>query len=123
MEVFSSNPINFDHFSDLLQQLGSDNFIVLVHRFDLELESLISEISNFEVDRDDLDNLIAKVHQSAGSAAALGIIGLQKQLNLMESMAEPGKADAVRGELSKLIATWQTAKASLLEKEIGRAHV
>lgn len=116
MECFSSNPINFDHVSDLLQQLGSDNFIVLVHRFNLELESLISEISNFEVDRDDLDRLIAKVHQSAGSAAALGIIGLQKQLNLMESMAEPGKAETVRGELSKLIATWQTAKASLLEK-------
>ena len=116
MEVFSSNPINFDHVSGLIKQLGSDNFIVLVHRFNLELESLISEISNFEVNSGDFESLIAKVHQSAGSAAALGVIGLQKQLNVMESMAKTGKADTVLSELSKVIATWRVAKEALVQK-------
>ena len=116
MQVTNSNPINFDHVSDLQQQLGSDNYIFLVYRFTQELEFLISQISNFEIGHDDPDNLIAKVHQSAGSAAALGMIGLQKQLNIMENMAKTGKADGVRDELSTLIAIWQTAKEALANK-------
>jgi len=118
MEARNSNPINFDHLSELQQQLGSQSAIVLINRFKLELEALISKISNFEKDQDEFETLIGSIHKSAGSAAALGISGVQQQLNIMETMAKTGNATGVFNELSRLMEIWQAAKAALTIKSL-----
>ena len=48
MESQNLNLINFDQLSELQRQLGSDSTVILIDRFKLELEGLISQISNFE---------------------------------------------------------------------------
>ena len=116
MKVQTTNPINFEHVSDLEQQLGTDDCTKLIHRFSQEIENLINLISITKIEKAGLENLIGKVHQSAGSAAALGIIGIQKQLNIMESIAETGKPDDLWDELTNLTEIWQVAKATFINK-------
>lgn len=118
MESQNSNLINFDQLSELQQQLGSDSTVILIDRFKLELEGLISQISNFEKDQDDFETLIGSIHKSAGSSAALGISGVQQQLNIMEKMAKTKNATEVFNELSRLMEIWQAAKAALIIKSL-----
>ncbi len=118
MESQNSNLINVDQLSELQQQLGSDSTVILIDRFKLELEGLISQISNFEKDQDDFETLISSIHKSAGSSAALGISGVQQQLNIMETMAKTGNATEVFNELSRLMEIWQAAKAALIIKSL-----
>ena len=37
MKIQTTNPINFEHVSDLEQQLGTDDFTKLIHRFSQEI--------------------------------------------------------------------------------------
>ena len=113
MDICNSNSINFDHITELQDQLGFDNMVNLFLKFNQELDALMVQISIIEPGSVDFEKLIGKVHQSAGSAAALGIIGIHRQLNLVETLAKSGKWDALRSELERLTTTWQVIKITL----------
>ena len=120
MDTSNSNSINFDHITELQAQLGLDTMINLFHKCREELDALMVQISIIEPGNPDFEKLIGKVHQSAGSVAALGIIGIHRQLNLVETLAKSGKRDELQSELEMLTQIWHGVKITLFNNGLLR---
>lgn len=115
MEISAVKPVDLDHIADLQLQLGLGQLAPLIERFSEEISQLIIQITTSNVHSDGLEKLIVAIHKSAGSSAALGVIGLQVQLNMMETAAKSGAPEAIWSELPKLSKIWQTAKRTLVD--------
>lgn len=115
MEMSANNLVNLDQIAELQLQLGLEHLTPLIGRFSEEIRALIGQITTSDVNSNDLDKLIVDIHKSAGSSAALGLVGLQFQLNYMETSAKSGAPETIWSELPKLEAIWQAAKEILVD--------
>lgn len=116
--VMSADLVDVERITYLKEELGLDVAKSLVARLDQEADKLLKDVQDPAVKTRDASEVVAELHKFAGSCAALGLFGMQRQLNTMENMGKQGDTDRMFAEIDTLINVWQSCRETLIEYEI-----
>ena len=116
--VMSADLVDVERITYLKEELGLDVAKSLVARLDQEADKLLKDVQDPAVKTRDTSEVVAALHKFAGSCAALGLFGMQRQLNTMENMGKQGDTDRMFAEIDTLINVWQSCRETLIEYEI-----
>ena len=116
--VMSADLVDLERITYLKEELGVDVAKSLVARLDQEADQLLKEVQDPATKTRDTTEVVADLHKFAGSCAALGLFGMQRQLNMMENMGKQGDTDRMFAEIDTLMDVWQSCRATLVEHDI-----
>ena len=116
--VMSADLVDIERITYLKDELGVDIAKSLATRLDQEASKLLNDVQDPMVRDRDTDEVVAELHKFAGSCAALGLFGMQRQLNMMENMGKQGDTDRMFSEIETLVDVWQSCRATLVQYEI-----
>jgi len=116
--VMSADLVDVERITYLKDELGVDVAKSLVARLDQEADKLLKDVKDPAIKTRDTGEVVAELHKFAGSCAALGLFGMQRQLNTMENMGKQGDTDRMFAEINTLINVWQSCRETLIEYEI-----
>ena len=109
----SNSNIDIDRINEMKEQLGEATLHTLFARFSAEADAIVQKMNSPEARSQDVLELVAEMHKVAGSSAALGVAGMQKQLNIMEHCGKAGELDRLWVEAEDLATLWGNCKSSL----------
>lgn len=110
--------VDIDRIQEMTDQLGQTAMKALIGRFSTEADTIVDKMNDPASKSADVLELVAEMHKVAGSAAALGVAGMQKQLNIMEHCGKTGDLDRLWIEAEDLQTLWGNCKAKLTELEL-----
>jgi len=96
--------LDLDHLADLRAAVGP-TFGPLLERFETETDALLIWLEG----EPPIDEIRARVHKVAGSAAAFGATRFRAELVAIENAAQ----DGIRGDTSRIGSLWQDTRAAL----------
>ena len=111
--AMSNSNIDIDRINEMKEQLGEATLHTLFARFSAEADAIVQKMNSPEARSQDVLELVAEMHKVAGSSAALGVAGMQKQLNIMEHCGKTGELDRLWVEAEDLATLWGNCKSSL----------
>ena len=111
-----SDIIDIERIDMMKEQLGEENLHNLLGRFVEEVRDVVGVLQGAEPGQTDVADLIPQIHKVAGSAAALGITGIHKQLNLLEIAGKGDVPDTMWDGLDNLFVVWAQSKDVITSK-------
>ena len=105
--------------NEMKDQLGQAAMSSLMQRFVDEANAVVTKMNDPASKSADVLELVAEMHKVAGSAAALGVSGMQKQLNIMEHCGKTGDLDRLWVEAGDLAELWDKCKVLLKELDLA----
>ena len=107
------NVLDVDRITEIRDSLGSVVLAGLFERYLKEGDSLLDNLTNSEISKEPLKDVIAEVHKVAGSAAVLGTIEMHAKLQLIETVGKSEGRENIRMALNELEPVWLRTKSSL----------
>ncbi len=116
--VMVNSYVDVDRINEMKDQLGEAAMSSLIGRFAGEADAIVAKMNDPASKSADVLELVAEMHKVAGSAAALGVVGMQKQLNIMEHCGKTGDTDRLWVEAGDLADLWRKCKSLLIELDL-----
>lgn len=112
VEVKSADLVDRAHYIEARGMMGDGPFIKLLTRFTGEVEELIDWLLISE--KPDRNDIAARAHKVAGSAAVFGAIGLRDHLRQLEDAAKSADNNEVLHMINALPPLWLATKPALI---------
>lgn len=101
-----SDILDFERIDMMKDQLGEENLNSLLGRVYQEMQSVVHTLKAADPNSTDVGELIPDIHKVAGSAAALGITGIHRQLNLLEIAGKGDNPETMWDGVENLYVVW-----------------
>ncbi|RYH01189.1 PAS domain-containing hybrid sensor histidine kinase/response regulator [Salipiger sp. IMCC34102] len=99
------------HNAEARDVMGAAGYEKFLGRFVKEVDDLLEGVR--DAADTELDDIAARAHKVAGSAAVFGAVALRERLKAVEAAAKAGGRDAVAASLAGLDALWARTRAAL----------
>lgn len=108
--------IDIERIDMMKDQLGEENLSSLLGRFAVEVDDVVGALKAAEHGTPEVSDLIPQIHKVAGSAAALGVSGIHKQLNLLEIAGKGEAPETMWDGVETLYVIWSQCQKVFSER-------
>lgn len=108
------DPVDTERLATMSGEVGAERMAKLLDAFVKEADVSVAKIAALKPGAEPPD-VLAQIHQLAGSAAIFGAKSLHAWLQDMEARGKSGEMDAVFAELSEISAIWITTRSRIGE--------
>lgn len=111
-----SDILDFERIDMMKEQLGEENLNSLLGRVYQEMQGVVQTLQAADPTNTDVSELIPDIHKVAGSAAALGITGIHRQLNLLEIAGKGEQPEKMWDGVDSLVVIWSQCQTVFAER-------
>jgi CheY-like chemotaxis protein/HPt (histidine-containing phosphotransfer) domain-containing protein/anti-sigma regulatory factor (Ser/Thr protein kinase) len=117
----TGDPVDVERLNTMSGEVGADRMALLLDAFVKEADVSVAKISALRPGADKAE-VIAQLHQLAGSAAIFGAKSLHGWLQTMEARGKSGDMDSVFANLHQISEIWITTRARIGELKDITTH-